>query len=112
MILRKIFEKLGATYIKLGQFIASSPSLFPDEYVLEFQKCLDKTESVPFNEIERVLKQDLQLPMSEVFSFVDPTPLASASVAQVHAARLAGSNKDVVIKILKPGTLTALYNAC
>ena len=46
MVLRKLFERLGATYIKLGQFIASSPSLFPEEYVTEFQKCLDRTEPV------------------------------------------------------------------
>lgn len=47
-VLRSLFERLGATYIKLGQFIASSPSLFPPEYVLEFQKCLDKTTPVPY----------------------------------------------------------------
>ena len=47
----RLFEKLGSTYIKLGQFIASSPSLFPDEYVLEFQKCLDSTDAVPYSEI-------------------------------------------------------------
>ena len=41
VILRKLFEKLGSTYIKLGQFIASSPTIFPEEYVLEIQKCLD-----------------------------------------------------------------------
>lgn len=47
-LLRSLFERLGATYIKLGQFIASSPTLFPPEYVLEFQKCLDKTTPVPY----------------------------------------------------------------
>ncbi|GLC36376.1 hypothetical protein PLESTF_000329900 [Pleodorina starrii] len=103
VFLRKLFEKLGATYIKLGQFIASSPSLFPDEYVLEFQKCLDKTEPVPYSVIERIIEQELQQPWSSVFSSIDPTPLASASVAQVHAAVLKESNKQVVIKVLKPG---------
>ncbi len=44
-------------YCPQGQFIASSPSLFPDEYVLEFQKCLDKTEPVPFSVIERIINQ-------------------------------------------------------
>ncbi|MDR9777809.1 AarF/ABC1/UbiB kinase family protein, partial [Rhizobium hidalgonense] len=46
-LLRETFEQLGATYIKLGQFIASSPSLFPREYVEEFQSCLDQTPSLP-----------------------------------------------------------------
>lgn len=84
MLLRKVFEKLGATYIKLGQFIASSPSLFPDDYVLEFQKCLDRTDPVPWADVERVIRQDLGKPVAEVFSYIDPTPLASASVAQVR----------------------------
>uniref|UniRef100_A0A383VQQ0 Protein kinase domain-containing protein n=1 Tax=Tetradesmus obliquus TaxID=3088 RepID=A0A383VQQ0_TETOB len=105
VVLRKLFERLGATYIKLGQFIASSPSLFPEEYVLEFQKCLDRTDPVPFATIQRILKQELQQqPLESVFSYIDPQPLASASVAQVHSAVLAGSGKEVVIKVLRPGT--------
>lgn len=85
VILRKLFERLGTTYIKLGQFIASSPSLFPDEYVLEFQKCLDSTPSVPFSAVKRIIEQDLGRPLADVFSSVDETPLASASVAQARA---------------------------
>lgn len=103
VILRKLFERLGATYIKLGQFIASSPTLFPEEYVMEFQKCLDKTEPVPFPVIERIIKNELREPLPSVFTSIDPKPLASASVAQVHAAVLAGSNQEVVLKVLKPG---------
>ena len=45
VLVRRLFERLGATYVKVGQFIASSPTLFPAEYVLEFQKCLDATET-------------------------------------------------------------------
>lgn len=101
--LRRLFEKLGATYIKLGQFIASSPTLFPEEYVLEFQKCLDKTTPVPFPIMEKILRQELGKPIEEVFSTIEKQPLASASVAQVYGARLKGSEKDVVIKLLKPG---------
>jgi aarF domain-containing kinase len=50
--LRRLFERLGSTYIKLGQFIASSPTLFPAPYVEEFQKCLDSTEKIPFEKIK------------------------------------------------------------
>jgi aarF domain-containing kinase len=57
--LRKLFERLGATYIKLGQFIASSPTLFPKEYVLEFQKCLDQTEPVEWSVIKRVIEKEI-----------------------------------------------------
>ncbi|EFN59765.1 hypothetical protein CHLNCDRAFT_59540 [Chlorella variabilis] len=103
IVLRKLFERLGATYIKLGQFIASSPTLFPEEYVLEFQKCLDSTEPVPFEVIRRTVESELRLSLEDVFVSVDLQPLATASIAQVHAAVLRGSNKEVVIKVLKPG---------
>eukprot|EP01025_Chloroclados_australasicus_P053580 TRINITY_DN631_c0_g2_i1.p1 TRINITY_DN631_c0_g2~~TRINITY_DN631_c0_g2_i1.p1 ORF type:complete len:511 (-),score=57.41 TRINITY_DN631_c0_g2_i1:255-1787(-) len=113
VILRRFFEKMGATYIKLGQFIASSPTLFPEQYVLEFQKCLDKTDPVPFAPIRRTIQNNLQQPLESVFSYINPVPLASASVAQVHPAVLRESGKDVVVKVLKPGVediLTADLN--
>jgi aarF domain-containing kinase len=107
-LLRRLFERLGATYIKLGQFIASSPTLFPEEYVVEMQKCLDATPVVPFEAVRRIVEQDLGRPLSAMFESVDPVPLASASVAQVHAAVLAGSRKRVVLKVRKPGVEDAL----
>ncbi|XP_010552907.1 PREDICTED: uncharacterized aarF domain-containing protein kinase At5g05200, chloroplastic [Tarenaya hassleriana] len=101
--LRKLFERMGATYIKLGQFIASAPTLFPSEYVEEFQKCFDSAPPVPFEEIRKILQEELGRPIETVYEYVDPTPVASASIAQVHGARLRGSQEDVVIKVLKPG---------
>ncbi|CAE6086934.1 unnamed protein product [Arabidopsis arenosa] len=103
LYLRKLFERMGATYIKLGQFIASAPTLFPPEYVKEFQNCFDKAPPVPFEEIRKILQEDLGRPIESVYEYVDPTPIASASIAQVHGARLRGSQEDVVIKVLKPG---------
>ncbi|EKX52262.1 hypothetical protein GUITHDRAFT_157119 [Guillardia theta CCMP2712] len=100
--IRRLFELLGATYVKLGQFVASSPTLFPAEYVKEFQKCLDSTESVPFSQIKRIIEDDLKGDLSTFYSFVDEKPLASASIAQVHAAKLK-TGEDVVIKVQKPG---------
>lgn len=101
-LLRQTFERLGTTYIKLGQFIASSPSVFPDDYVEEFQLCLDKTSPVPFHIMKRVLEKELGKSLETVFTEFDPVPLASASIAQVYAARLA-SGEDVVVKVQKPG---------
>ncbi|CAN1297516.1 Uncharacterized aarF domain-containing protein kinase At5g05200, chloroplastic [Linum perenne] len=101
--LRKLFERMGATYIKLGQFVASAPTLFPPEYVEEFQKCFDRAPTIPFQEIQAILREDLGRPIETVYEYVDPTPIASASIAQVHGARLKGSQEDVVIKVLKPG---------
>ncbi len=70
----------------VGQFIASSPTLFPEEYVLEFEKCLDRTEPVPWQVIKKTVQRELGRPIEDVFLSVDPIPLASASVAQVHCA--------------------------
>ncbi|MCI00431.1 putative aarF domain-containing protein kinase chloroplastic-like, partial [Trifolium medium] len=84
-------------------FIASAPTLFPAEYVQEFQNCFDRAPPVPFEEIQSILRKELGRPIESVYEYVDPTPLASASIAQVHGARLKGSQEDVVIKVLKPG---------
>ncbi len=108
-LMRETFESLGSTYIKLGQFIASTPSLFPREYVHEFQGCLDQTPTLPFSYIQQVLAEEFEgRNLNEIFSFIDEKPLASASIAQVHAARLV-TGEDVVLKIQKPGVETILY---
>jgi len=101
-LLRTLFERMGSTYVKLGQFIASSPTLFPKEYVVEFQKCLDQTDPLPWPVIKQVIEQELG-PLHETFSKVNAKPLASASIAQVHAAKLRSTGEDVVIKVQKPG---------
>ncbi|WP_228254919.1 ABC1 kinase family protein [Aquirhabdus parva] len=108
LLVRETFEKLGATYIKLGQFIASSPSLFPREYVEEFQGCLDQTTPIPFSEIQALLVDEFDRPLTEIFSHIEQKPLASASIAQVHAATLV-TGEDVVIKVQKPGVETILH---
>jgi aarF domain-containing kinase len=105
--LRELFEALGATYIKFGQFIASSPSIFPKAYVDEFELCLDQTPSLPFAKIRQIIEQDLGRPLSEVYASIDEQALASASIAQVHAARLL-SGEDVVVKVQKPGVQAIL----
>ena len=60
-MMRETFESLGSTYIKLGQFIASTPSLFPREFVEEFQGCLDQTPTLPFLIFNRFWLQNLQI---------------------------------------------------
>lgn len=108
-LMRETFESLGSTYIKLGQFIASTPSLFPREYVEEFQGCLDQTPTLPFSYIQGVLDSEFEgRDLSQIFSYIDEKPLASASIAQVHAAKLT-TGEDVVIKVQKPGVETILY---
>lgn len=104
---RESFEKLGVTYIKLGQLIASSPSIFPKNYVEAFQGCLDQTTPIPFARVREVIESDLGRTLEEVYRHIDPHPLASASIAQVHAATLL-SGEDVVVKVQKPGVESVL----
>jgi len=106
-LMRRTFERLGTTYIKLGQFIASSPSLFPAEYVEEFQHCLDNTPPMAFQHVRQVVERELGKPLGEAYAWIDPRPLATASIAQVHAARL-HTGEDVVIKVQKPGVQDVL----
>ncbi|PKL33114.1 MAG: kinase [Spirochaetae bacterium HGW-Spirochaetae-10] len=101
-LLRETFERLGTTYIKLGQFIASAPSIFPAEYVEEFQYCLDRTPPVAFSDIKRILKEQYGRDPSELFRRIEEKPLASASIAQVHEAEL-HDGRVIVLKVQKPG---------
>jgi len=99
--LREIFEQLGATYIKLGQFIASAPGIFPDAYVTEMQALLDRTTPVDFADLEKTLKTELGDDYRNQFRSIEELPLASASIAQVHAAVLK-DGQSVVLKIQRP----------
>jgi aarF domain-containing kinase len=102
IVIRRAFEELGPTYIKLGQLVASSQGLFPERYCLEFRKCLDRVPPFEFADVEQTLSEDLVKPTTETFESIDARPLASASIAQVHAATLR-DGKDVVIKVQRPG---------
>lgn len=109
-LLKETFEQLGTTYIKIGQFIASTPSIFPREYVLAFQNCLDQTTPISYRYIEQVLKEELESngqSLASLFRHIDETPLASASIAQVHAATLL-DGREVVLKVQKPGVETIM----
>ena len=107
LLLRRLCEELGATYVKLGQFIASSPTLFPPEYVAEFQKTLDQTPAMPWGVVKPLIEEELGRPLEEVYASVEQTPLAAASIAQVHAAKLK-TGEDVVIKVQKRGVQGSL----
>ena len=96
---RHALEELGTTYIKLGQLLSSRPDLLPDVYIEELAHLVDEVPPVPYAEIERVIDDELGL---DVFARIDPEPVATASVAQIHRALLK-SGRDVVIKVRRPG---------
>jgi len=99
--LRKAAEALGPSYIKLGQIISSGEGLFPSELVDEFKKCRDQVPAEPFDVVKLTIEQDLGCRLEDLFDFVDTEPLAAASIAQVHAARLR-TGEDVVVKVQRP----------
>lgn len=96
--LRKGALRLGPTYIKLGQIVASGDGLFPPELVEEFKLCRDQVPPEDFAVVQRVLEDELGGPIGSFFASIDPTPLAAASIAAVYAARLT-TGEEVVIKV-------------
>jgi predicted unusual protein kinase regulating ubiquinone biosynthesis (AarF/ABC1/UbiB family) len=100
--LRAAFEELGPTYVKLAQLVASSPGLFPEVLATEFRACLDEVRPVPIDGVRAVIEVELGAPIEELFATFDDRPLASASIAQVHAATLADGS-EVVVKVQRPG---------
>ena len=99
--MRQAVEKLGSTYIKLGQIISSGEGLFPTELVDEFKLCRDQVPAESFTDVRKVVEHDLGATIENVFEFFDKTPLAAASIAQVHLARLR-TGETVVVKVQRP----------
>ena len=101
VLLRHFAEDLGPTFIKFGQIVASSSGMFPKRYVQEFQKCLDRVRPFPFAQVQQILAEELG-PDAAKLTQIDPAQLASASIAQVHTARLEDGT-EVVVKVQRPG---------
>ena len=99
--LRKAAELLGPTYIKLGQIISSGEGLFPAELVNEFKLCRDQVAPEPWDDVRLTVETDLGARIEDIFSSFDTTPLAAASIAQVHAATLR-TGEQVVVKVQRP----------
>ncbi|WP_413559677.1 ABC1 kinase family protein [Bdellovibrio sp. HCB209] len=105
--MRMSFEELGPTFVKLGQLLATRPDLVPEAYTNEFEKLHDRVQALPFNIIEGVLKEEFGEMLYKTFTSIDPEPLGSASIAQVHKARLS-TGEEVVIKVQRPGIIQTI----
>src|SRR5436305_1578456 len=97
---RRAVEELGTTYVKLGQLLSSRPDLLPDVYIDELGRLVDEVPPVPFPELEPVIRGAF----GDVFASIDPTPIATASVAQIHPALLR-TGRQVVVKVRRPGVV-------
>lgn len=99
--LRRALEELGPTFIKLGQVLATRVDLFEPEWIAEFSKLQDSAPPLPYADIQQQLGEDLGAPPGEIFAAFDPEPVAAASIAQVHRARLEDGS-EVVVKVRRP----------
>ncbi len=99
---KSFFEEAGGAFVKFGQLLALRIDILPKEYSLDLIELFDQTKPFSYLEVEIVFKQELGVVPEKIFKVFEKKPFASASFAQVHAAKLA-DGKIVVVKIQRPG---------
>lgn len=102
--MRLAVEELGTTYIKLAQILSNRPDIIPVDLVKEFEKLQTHVPPFPSEEARKIIEQETGKKVEEIFSEFDEVPFASASIAQVHTARLKDGSK-VVLKVRRPDIL-------
>ena len=105
--LRRACEDLGPIFVKFGQLLSTRPDLVPDDIVLELNHLQDNVAPFSSAEFQRIVEASLGAKVSDIFASYEKSPLASASVAQVHTATLK-DGRDVVIKVIRPGIETVI----
>ena len=100
-------EKLGPTFVKLGQLLSSRVELMPRAYIEALARLQDNVEPFAFDEVEKIVSSELGVRMSKAFSDFDVAPMAAASLGQVHRARLR-DGRQVAVKVQRPGIREAL----
>jgi ubiquinone biosynthesis protein len=115
--LREVLDELGPTFVKFGQLLSTRPDVVPPDIVVELRALQDDVRPFPFEQAERVIEEDLGNTLERLFLDFDPTPVAAASIGQVHRATLPNGRR-VAVKVQRPGAprqieadLTLLYQA-
>ncbi len=99
--LREMLDELGPTFVKFGQVLSTRPDVVPMDIVMELRKLQDDVSPVPFTAVEQVIEEELGLTVERAFLSFDATPIAAASIGQVHRATLP-TGKQVVVKVQRP----------
>ena len=100
--IRQSLEELGPIFVKFGQILSTRKDLLPPDIALELAKLQDRVPPFPIDQAKKIIEDSLGCEISSIFSEFEDKPLASASIAQVHAAKLK-SGHDVVVKVVRPG---------
>jgi ubiquinone biosynthesis protein len=99
--LREMFDELGPTFVKFGQLLSTRPDVVPPDIIAELRKLQDDVSPFPMEDVERVVAEDLGLTVEQAFLDFDETPIAAASIGQVHRATLP-NEVQVVVKVQRP----------
>ena len=98
---RNRLVELGPAYVKLGQVLSTRPDLLPEAFIRELETLQDDVGPIPFEDVELLIEQELGGRISKLFDFFNPEPLGTASLGQVHGARMRGG-REVVVKVQRP----------
>jgi len=100
-------ERMGPTFVKLGQVLSSRADLLPEPYLKALARLQDSVKPFPYEEVEKIVESELGVRISKAFSRFDPVPIAGASLGQVHTAALR-DGFEVVVKVQRPGVAEVL----